>query len=179
MRFITQAYRIKYGTAIFVTFSPDEKHNLLMVRLSRNRQEDPVWENDDVKSHQRYAKKDEPTLKHDTTGARFADHGDQDGDADDVSFGVSVEDLADLLPTFDQRRRILATDALASVEGFRVIVQLTMQYLFGVIFCPYCPDCASRQNPCQDLFGSSAKPEGGIFGRRCCVHFHRSAEVYR
>ena len=133
-----------------------------MVRLSRNRQEDPVWENDDVKSHQRYAKRDEPNLKQDTTGARFADHGDQDGDADDVSFGVSVEDLADLLPTFDQRRRILATDALASVEGFRVIVQLTMQYLFGVNFCTLCPDCATRGNPCQDLCGSSAKPEGGI-----------------
>ena len=42
MRSITQAYRIKYGTAVFVTFSPDDKHNLLMVRLSRTRQEDPV-----------------------------------------------------------------------------------------------------------------------------------------
>ena len=55
MRLITQAYRIKYGTAIFVTFSPDEKHNLLMVRLSRNRQHDPVWENSDLKEHRRFA----------------------------------------------------------------------------------------------------------------------------
>ena len=73
--------------------------------------------------------------------ATFAAHGKQDGDADDVLFGVSVDDLTDLLPTFDQRRRILATDALASVEGFRIMVQLTMQYLFGVNFCPCCPNC--------------------------------------
>ena len=46
MRFITQAYRIRYGTAIFVTFSPDESHNLLMVRLSRTRRNDPVWQNE-------------------------------------------------------------------------------------------------------------------------------------
>ena len=31
MRFITQAYRIRYGTAIFVTFFPDETHILLMI----------------------------------------------------------------------------------------------------------------------------------------------------
>ena len=49
MRFITQAYRIRYGTAIFVTFSPDETHNLLMVRLSRTRRHDPVWQNDKKK----------------------------------------------------------------------------------------------------------------------------------
>ena len=73
-----------------------------MVRLSRNRQEDPVWENDDVKAHRRYAKRDEPFLKQDTAGSNFVERGDEDGDADDVSFGVPVEDLADLLPTFDE-----------------------------------------------------------------------------
>ena len=40
MRFATQAYRIKYGNAIFVTFSPDESHNLLMIRLARIREND-------------------------------------------------------------------------------------------------------------------------------------------
>ena len=33
MRFDTNALRVKYGVPIFVTFSPDEKHNLLMIRL--------------------------------------------------------------------------------------------------------------------------------------------------
>ena len=72
-----------------------------MVRLSRNRQHDPVWENSDLKAHQQFATRDETTLKKDTTGSKFAEHGKQDGDADDVLFGVSVDNLADLLPTFD------------------------------------------------------------------------------
>ena len=42
MRFDTNALRVKYGVPIFVTFSPDEKHNLLMLRLSRTRRKDPV-----------------------------------------------------------------------------------------------------------------------------------------
>ena len=33
MRFATHAGRIRRGVPIFVTFSPDEKHNLLMLRL--------------------------------------------------------------------------------------------------------------------------------------------------
>ena len=43
MRWQTQAYRIRYGNSIFVTFSPDESHNLLMIRFSRTRRSDPVW----------------------------------------------------------------------------------------------------------------------------------------
>ena len=78
---------------------------------------------------------------------------------------MSADDLASFLPTCDQRRQILATEALASVEGFRVMVQLTLQHLLGVDDCPNCPDCSHSANPCQDLFGSSARAEGGIFGR--------------
>ena len=78
---------------------------------------------------------------------------------------MSADDLPSFLPTYDQRRHILATDALASVEGFRVMLQLTLQHLFGVNDCPNCPDCSHGANPCQDLFGSSARAEGGIFGR--------------
>ncbi|CAK9113461.1 unnamed protein product, partial [Durusdinium trenchii] len=42
MRFEIEALRIRYGTPIFVTFSPDEAHQLLYVRLSRARWSDPV-----------------------------------------------------------------------------------------------------------------------------------------
>ncbi|CAK0788343.1 unnamed protein product [Prorocentrum cordatum] len=42
MRFETNPLRVRYGAPIFVTFSPDEGHNLLMVRLSRTRRQDPV-----------------------------------------------------------------------------------------------------------------------------------------
>ena len=42
MRYDTHAFRIAHGVPLFVTLSPDEKHNLLMIRLSRARAHDPV-----------------------------------------------------------------------------------------------------------------------------------------
>ena len=42
MTFATQADRIRYGIPFFVTFSPDEGHDLLMKRLSRTGRNDPV-----------------------------------------------------------------------------------------------------------------------------------------
>ena len=43
MRFDLQGYRVRYGVPIFVTFSPDEPNNVLMLRLSRTRRKDPVF----------------------------------------------------------------------------------------------------------------------------------------
>ena len=80
-------------------------------------------------------------------------------------FGLSVDDVTSGLPTHDLRRRILATDSLASVEGFRVMIELTLRHLFGMNYCADCPECHCTSSPCQDLFGSSARAEGGIFGR--------------
>lgn len=53
------------------------------------------------------------------------------------------------------------------------MIQLTFQHLFGVNFCPHCPSCnhtSSQRTPCQDLFGSNATAEGGIFGRVDAVY---------
>ena len=43
MRFDTHAYRVRYGVSLFVTLSPDESHNLVMIRMSRTRRSDPVF----------------------------------------------------------------------------------------------------------------------------------------
>ena len=43
-------------------------------------------------------------------------------------------------------------DALASVDGFRMMVMLTLQHLFGVRFCPNCPDCNVGSCSCQVFF---------------------------
>ena len=60
-------------------------------------------------------------------------------------------------------------DPLASVDGFRLLCSLACEYLFGMRVCAFCPDCNNGDNegvvPCQDLFGSNATPEGGVFGR--------------
>ena len=42
MRYDTHAFRIAHGVPLFVTLSPDEKHNLLMLRFSRARANDPA-----------------------------------------------------------------------------------------------------------------------------------------
>ena len=42
MRYDTHAFRIAHGVPLFVTISPDEKHNLLIMRLSRARRNDPA-----------------------------------------------------------------------------------------------------------------------------------------
>ena len=42
MRYDTHAFRIAHGVPLFVTLSPDEKHNLLLIRFSRARANDPA-----------------------------------------------------------------------------------------------------------------------------------------
>jgi hypothetical protein len=84
------------------------------------------------------------------------------GSEGDVFLQVPINDIIQSLPTYDERRKILARDALASVDGFHTLVLATYEYLFGMRVCPYCPDCNSLPtDPCQDHFGSSALPQGG------------------
>eukprot|EP00959_Pyramimonas_sp_CCMP1952_P333039 6973817-Pyramimonas_sp.AAC.1 len=58
------------------------------------------------------------------------------------------------------RLECLARDPLAGVDGFRTIVGLVLEHLFGIRWCPRCPDC-----DCADLAGSNAKLVGGCAGR--------------
>ena len=149
MRFEIEALRIRYGTSIFVTFSPDEAHQLLYVRLSRARWSDPVraasmCQNWDVSA------RDYPPLD------------------ENYTWPIHVERFCRALPTWEQRRQTLARDPLASVDGFRVLVLLVMEHLFGLRVCAARPDCnlvASPYTPCQSLGGSSASLVGGVFGR--------------
>ena len=150
MRFATHAGRITKGVPIFITWSPDEKHNTLMLRLSRSRRKDPLNSLDEV-------------------GAKFGELYEPNITNDDFFLRLQERDILDYLPTYDDRRAILARDSLASVEGFRLSILITCEYLFGMRVCIDCPNCnhATTSNclGCSDLFGSNALPEGGIFGR--------------
>jgi len=46
-----------------------------------------------------------------------------------------------------------------------VVVGLAFRHIFGVRFCPKCPNCACTDSPCTDAFGSNAIARGGVFGR--------------
>ena len=149
MRFEIEALRIKFGTPIFVTFSPDEAHQMLYVRLSRARFGDPVRV---ASAHQNWdvSDRDYPPLDSNYT------------------LPIHVETFCRALPTWEQRRQAMARDPLASVDGFRVLVLLVMEHLFGLRVCMQCPDCNlghSLHSPCQDERGSNATLVGGVFGR--------------
>ena len=140
MRYDTHAGRIRRGASIFVTWSPDEKHNTLMVRLHRSRINDPMNELDPV------SKK---------FGSRFL----PSMDADYVEMNIGVDKIIDWLPKYDDRRALLARDALASVDGFRLSILLTCEYIFGLRVCACCPHCnhhdkRSYMDCCQDLMGT-------------------------
>jgi hypothetical protein len=141
MRYDTHAFRIAHGVPLFVTVSPDEKHNLLMLRFSRARRNDPAVNVKGQEFAKKYGAIDEPPL-------------------DDLLSSLSVKELRDRVPPCDQRRSMISRDALACVDGFRTIVQLFMEYFLGMRCCIDCPNCA-----CADLFGSNARPEGGFLGR--------------
>ncbi|CAJ1429954.1 unnamed protein product, partial [Effrenium voratum] len=146
MRFEIQAMRIRYGVPLFVTFSPDEAHQLVYVRMARVRETDPV--------------RITPLYKD-------CDAGSREWPPLDACVAVDVETLRRQVPNWDQRRAVLARDPLACVDGFRVLVQLTLQHLFGLNVCAACPRCNACEpmRPCQDVFGSSATCSGGVFGR--------------
>eukprot|EP00435_Cladocopium_sp_Y103_P055193 s336_g18.t1 len=101
MRFEIQAMRIRYGVPLFVTYTPDEAHQLLFVRMTRVRASDPV---------------------------RAASVG-QDFPAGDLLFpDLGTKNAAapgpfeyefSLPMSWAERREVLARDPLAAVDGFR------------------------------------------------------------
>ena len=143
MRHETHAYRVCYGTPIFLTFSPSERDSTIMLRLARTREDDPAMTHDDSRDFQT---RDKPDL--------------------DVDFlKLDPEMLAQVLPSYDQRRAMLARDPLACADGFWALVQLALRHLFGVRWCPNCPHCAKSKAPCMD--GRHPGPRG------CTLRFHR------
>ena len=63
MRFDTQALRIMFGLPMFVTFSPDESHNLLMIRFARIRQNDTFFANNSFTHMSQFYTANTPNLK--------------------------------------------------------------------------------------------------------------------
>lgn len=154
--------RIVYGTSLFCTISPSERHGGLALRLSRYREGDPMLSTPSAEQERRWIGQDAPSLE----GT------------------VTVE-----LPDYDLRRVIMARDPLAAADAFNVFVRVVLARLLGIRMCPECPHCNKGDSPCQDIFGSNAEPQGGIFGRvdslfggvECqrsgALHLHFSATV--
>ena len=90
MRFDTHGNGVKYGVPIFVTFTPDESHNMIMLRLSRTRRRDPIFADGHDEVGVRFAGRRQPQL-----GTDFSQN---------VFLNVPVVDLKEFLPSHDERR---------------------------------------------------------------------------
>ena len=163
MRFHTHALRVRFGVPIVVTFSPDEEHNLIMVRLARVRRKDPVLlENEAARLYNGML---DPALAPEPGGLGHGRGGKQD---EEVVIAVPLVALSEAVPDYNTRRRILARDSLASVDGFRMMLLLLYEHLWGMRVCIHCPRCSADSyagKPCADMFGSNASPDGGSLGR--------------
>lgn len=91
MRFEIEAMRIRYGVPLFVTFSPDESHQMLYIRMARTRAMDPV--------------RAASVWQERVCGDRAFPPLD-----DNRSHPISVEAVRRMLPTWEQRRKVLARD---------------------------------------------------------------------
>jgi hypothetical protein len=153
MRQIIDAYRVFYGQPIMVTFSPNERLSMLVVRLHRVRRNDPCFLSDTGSSLKQWCGVNQPKLVQES----LQELGEP---TECIATGtVPIQKYKDL-PPLQHRERISAQDPLACVYAFNVTCALALKALFGVNVCPDCPNC-----DCRNCFGSVSTNEGGCFGR--------------
>jgi hypothetical protein len=160
MRLDTRARRIRRGVPILVTWSPDEKHNVLMIIMHRPSASDPIHTLG-------------PKLK------KFGERLQPSMSEDYVTMAIPAADVGKWLSNYGDRRAILARNGLASADGFRTGI-LLVRISWGLRVCPMCPDCNRRDadDGCQDLFGSNSFAEGGIVGRGNGVYISIEARKF-
>jgi len=165
-----QPFRIFYGSALMITWSPSERFSGLMLRMHRECKADPV----------KHLHKTKLGADHDRSTCVECECATLDGpcfhNSEHVDIDITSEEIARMIPESDVRRRLMIRNPLACVLGFRTHVAITLQCLFGVRMCPNCPHCneddmlrlndnGDNLTGCSDMFGSVASPIGGIFGR--------------
>ena len=131
--------RVVYGSGIFCTISPGERHNYLVCKLSRYRADDPYTAD---LLNKAWFGSEKPKLE----------------PLEEEQFDVHI-------PGYDARRYMMAEDPLAATNAFFVKIRIVVFTILGIRACPFCPHCAESDRPCQDALGSVAEAMGGIAGR--------------
>ena len=117
MRHEIEAFRVMYGQPIMVTCSPHEKHSLLVVRLYRLREGDPVHDSHDGAQQERskrWGGIDAPCIPK-------VDMELLGGNTDYEEAHLPIEALIDAISDYDERTRIAASNPLACVNAFTVL----------------------------------------------------------
>ena len=143
---IVKSSLIIYGCPVFMTVTPSERHSGLCIRLMRIRRRDPAVTTGVGQQFRDWIGHDRPSLY-------------PKGHAD-------AEEVVDIdMPEYDLRRAMTGRDPLSCVLAFGVFVKHVLPSLYGWRMCPNCPDCATGDNPCMNIYGSNATPMGGSLGR--------------
>ena len=158
-----QGAKIQYGDGLFVTWSPNEQQSALVVRLIRNRRNDPLLQ-DPLGGDERLVQ--EAKNLRDCSGIF-------NPSIMEKTYQANASEEKIELPLYNSRRKLAARDARAVVAAYMLEVKFKLPWLLGLRCCPRCPQCSSegteeqRDNlypPCQDIFGTNTMPMGGIFG---------------
>ena len=152
LRRVIDAYRVYYGQPIMVTFSPDERLNILVARFHRVRKSDTCFKGKVASDLERWCQLDSPSLVRATM--------EELSDENLGSIGIPFSKFEDALPGLKDRKRIAARDPLACVYAFNMMCTMFLCAILGVRVCPNCPHC-----DCRDTFGSVSTTTGGGFGR--------------
>ena len=145
---------IVYGTGVFITISPSERHSGLALRLLRKRASDP------------WLQYGEPNFKALMQKLAAADYPSLETVTEEWAASNDCEYAEVSLPEYKLRRQAISNDILCCVEAFLVLVKVVLATLLGIRMCPKCPHCNANDAkfPCQDQFGSNFDTFGGIFG---------------
>ena len=131
---------IIYGTGVFITISPSERHSGLALRLLRKRAKDP-WLN--------YG---EPNFKALMQKLAAADYPSLETVTQEWAETNNCEYTEVALPEYNLRRQAISNDILCSVEAFQILVRVVLATLLGIRMCPKCPHCNASDSSysCQD-----------------------------
>ena len=69
------------------------------------------------------------------------------------------------MPEYDLRRAMRGSFPLCVVLAFGVYVKHVLTSLYDWFMCPSCPDCATGNNLCLNIYGTIATPMGESLGR--------------
>lgn len=143
MRYRAKAMQVAYGAPVFVTLSPAEKHNYLMLRLARWGRKDPALAQDP--SLQKVAGRLQPAPEDRSSWPVFEER-------------RQVLALKPAAAVLGFRVHVLLL--LRAVFGIRTC-----------LFCPACQAQTDAEAFCSDLQGNASELVGGAFGRCAAAFF--------
>ena len=142
--------RVEYGEPVFVTISPTLRHNALLLRFVRYREDDPARQNLQTRCHSLR----EPSL-------------------------WDTETTEIHLPNHRLRKELAARDPWASVLSFQHAVRCVLGQIAGVRWCSKCPACSCQNTfgSSSEIMGGAVGCCTAIAGaveyqRNSAPHFH-------